>query len=121
MTELAARPTAAGAPAPRRARLDRIEWLALLALTGLALVVLAMLLTKRRPLSGADGLLAADQLQYFAWIREAAHHGLIGNRFDLAPGPARSCTRASASPACCTRSGSPCRSPTWSGSRSRSR
>ena len=43
-------------------------------------------LTKGRPLSGADGLLAADQLQYFAWIREAAHHVLIGNRFDLAPG-----------------------------------
>ena len=27
--------------------------------------------SKGRPLSGADGLLAADQLQYFAWIREA--------------------------------------------------
>ena len=48
--------------------------------------MLAALLTKGRPLSGADGLLAADQLQYFAWIREASHHVLIGNRFDLAPG-----------------------------------
>ena len=45
-----------------------------------------MLSVKGRPLSGADGLLAADQLQYFAWIREASHHLLIGNRFDLAPG-----------------------------------
>ena len=62
------------------------ELACLLALTGLAFVVLAVLLTKGRPLSGADGLLAADQLQYFAWIREAAHHVLIGNRFDLAPG-----------------------------------
>jgi hypothetical protein len=86
VTELAAHPPSSAAPAPRRLRLDRIEWLALLALTGLSLVVLAMLLTKGRPLSGADGLLAADQLQYLAWIREAAHHGLIGNRFDLAPG-----------------------------------
>src|SRR4051794_18251121 len=86
MTGLAALPPIAAAPAPRRPRLDRIELLALLALTGLSLVVLAMLLTKGRPLSGADGLLAADQMQYLAWIREAAHHVLIGNRFDLAPG-----------------------------------
>jgi hypothetical protein len=74
-----------GAVAPKR--LDRVESAALLALTGLSLIVLAALLTKGRPLSGADGLLAADQLQYFAWIREASHHLLTGNRFDLAPGP----------------------------------
>ena len=66
--------------------LDRLELAALVTLTGLSFVVLAALATKGRPLSGADGLLAADQLQYFAWIREAAHHLLIGNRFDLAPG-----------------------------------
>jgi hypothetical protein len=66
--------------------LDRVELGALLALIGLSFVVLAALLTKGRPLSGADGLLAADQLQYFAWIRDASHHLLIGNRFDLAPG-----------------------------------
>ena len=73
---------------PRRLALglDRVEWAALIVLTGFAFVVLAALLTKGRPLSGADGLLAADQLQYFAWIREASHHVLIGNRFDLAPG-----------------------------------
>ena len=70
-----------------RRALDRVELLALTALAGLSLVVLAALPTKGRPLSGADGLLAADQLQYFAWIRESAHHVLIGNRFDLAPGP----------------------------------
>jgi hypothetical protein len=70
-----------------RLGLDRVELAALTALSGLSLVILAALATKGRPLSGADGLLAADQLQYFAWIREAAHHGLIGNRFDLAPGP----------------------------------
>ena len=69
-----------------RLRLDRFDLAVLVALAGLSLVVLAALLTKGRPLSGADGLLAADQLQYFAWIREASHHVLIGNRFDLAPG-----------------------------------
>ena len=76
----------AGGPRTLALGLTRIEWLALISLTGLAFVVLAALLTKGRPLSGADGLLAADQLQYFAWIRDASHHLLIGNRFDLAPG-----------------------------------
>src|SRR6476619_4150958 len=38
------------------------------------------------PASGAVGLYAEDQLQYFAWIREAATHLVAGNRFDLAPG-----------------------------------
>jgi hypothetical protein len=69
-----------------RRALDRVELASLIALAGLSLIVLAALATKGRPLSGADGLLAADQLQYFAWIRESAHHVLIGNRFDLAPG-----------------------------------
>src|SRR3954466_5322662 len=69
----------------RRLGLDRFEVgvFAVLALTSLALLV--PLLTRGRPLSGSDGFFPADQLQYFAWIREAAHHGLIGNLFDLAP------------------------------------
>jgi hypothetical protein len=48
-------------------------------------VILLGLATRGRPLSGADGIFPPDQLQYFAWIREAADHGLIGNLFDLAP------------------------------------
>jgi len=66
--------------------LDRFELGCLLVLIAQAFFVLAALLTKGRPLSGADGLLASDQLQYFAWIREAANHVLIGNPFDLARG-----------------------------------
>ena len=66
--------------------LDAFELACLLVLIAQAFFVLAALLTKGRPLSGADGLLASDQLQYLAWIREAAHHGLIGNPFDLARG-----------------------------------
>jgi hypothetical protein len=66
--------------------LDRFELACLLVLIAQAFFVLAALLTKDRPLSGADGLLASDQLQYFAWIREASNHVLIGNPFDLAPG-----------------------------------
>jgi hypothetical protein len=72
-----------GAAISQRLGLDRFELATLVALSGLSLAVLAGLLVKDRPLSGADGLLAADQLQYFAWIRDAAHHWLIGNRFGM--------------------------------------
>jgi hypothetical protein len=70
----------------RRIGLDPFELACLLVLIAQAFFVLAALLTKGRPLSGADGLLASDQLQYFAWIREASNHVLIGNPFDLALG-----------------------------------
>ena len=65
--------------------LDVFELAVLVVLSGLSLVVLAALLTKGRALTGADGVLASDQLQYFTWIREASEHGLIGNRYDFAP------------------------------------
>jgi hypothetical protein len=66
-------------------RLDRVELAVLAALAGFSLVVLAALLTKGRQITGADGLLASDQLQYYTWIRQAAEHGLIGNEYDMAP------------------------------------
>jgi hypothetical protein len=69
-----------------RLGLEPLELAALIVLCGVSLALLVPLLTRGRPLSGSDGLFPADQLQYFAWIRESAHHGLIGNRFDLAPG-----------------------------------
>ena len=65
--------------------LDRFELATLAVLAGLSLAVLAALLTKGRALTGADGVLASDQLQYFTWIREASEHWLIGNRYDFAP------------------------------------
>lgn len=36
-------------------------------------------------LIGADGVLGADQLQYLAWARDAAGHGLASDLFSLAP------------------------------------
>jgi hypothetical protein len=69
-----------------RIGLDGFELACLLVLVAQAFFVLAALLTKGRPLSGADGLLASDQLQYFAWIREASNHVLVGDPFDLARG-----------------------------------
>jgi hypothetical protein len=88
VTSTTAAPPARGAIDRVAARfgLDRFELGCLIVLVGTAFAVLLPLLTRGRPLSGADGLYPADQLQYFAWIREAAHHGLIGNRYDLAPG-----------------------------------
>src|SRR3954453_16286440 len=68
-----------------RLGLDRFELGVLAVLAASSLALLVPLLTRGRPLSGSDGFFPADQLQYFAWIREAAHHGLIGNLFDLAP------------------------------------
>src|SRR3954452_5847374 len=35
--------------------------------------------------TGAYGLVAIDQLQYLAWIREAGDHGLISNLFTIGP------------------------------------
>ena len=67
----------------RRLGLDRFELAVLAVLAGLSLAVLGALLTKGRALTGADGVLASDQLQYFTWIREASEHGLIGNRYDF--------------------------------------
>jgi hypothetical protein len=36
---------------------------------------------------GSAGLQVADHLQYMAWIRDAAHHVLISNRFDVISDP----------------------------------
>jgi hypothetical protein len=82
-SEGAPRPT--GGPRTLPLGLDRFELAVLVVFAGLSLAVLAALLTKGRALTGADGVLASDQLQYFTWIREASEHGLIGNRYDFAP------------------------------------
>ena len=70
---IAARPEPRGLDSiARRLGLDRFELgvFAVLALSSVALLL--PLLTRGRPLSGSDGFFPADQLQYFAWIREAA-------------------------------------------------
>jgi hypothetical protein len=78
-------PRPSGGPRTLPIGLDRFELAVLAVFAGLSLAVLAALLTKGRALTGADGVLASDQLQYFTWIREASEHGLIGNRYDFAP------------------------------------
>jgi hypothetical protein len=71
----------------QRFGLDPFEAACLLVLTGVSLAVMIPLSLQGRPLSGVEGLFPPDQFQYFAWIRDASQHGLVGNRFDLAPGP----------------------------------
>ncbi len=87
--------TAAAPPAGRGARLseltgrvglDLFEAACLVVLSAVSVAVMLPLALQGHPLSGVEGLFPPDQFQYFVWIREAAHHGLIGNRFDLAPG-----------------------------------
>ena len=71
-------------------RLDAVEAGALAALAALGMAVLGGLLLKvwigGGVVTGGDGFLVADPLQYLDWARQAGEHGLIGNRHDLAPG-----------------------------------
>jgi GT2 family glycosyltransferase len=78
----------AGGPDGRRGAgpgLKRVDGLVLAAFAAMALSVLAGLATRPLHMTGADSGLVADQLQYFAWIRSAADHGVIRNLFDVDP------------------------------------
>ncbi len=78
--------------ARRRHRLDWFE-VSVLALFGLlSLSVLALdlwqVVVHGRLWTGTDGEYIVDQLQYVAWIRDTAAHGLVSNLFVLHPTPA---------------------------------
>jgi hypothetical protein len=81
------------APARRRNRLklDAFDLGVLAALAGLSFAVLSGLLLRTilqgGVISGADGYLVADPMQYLAWARQAGEHGLIANPYDLRDGP----------------------------------
>lgn len=68
-----------------RLGIDRFELAVLAALSALSMAILAGLALKGRALTGADGVLASDQLQYFTWIREASDSILVGNAYDFQP------------------------------------
>jgi hypothetical protein len=71
--------------------LDRGELAVLAALAAMAFAVLAGLLLRvwlqGGLVTGADGFLVADPMQYLDWARQAGEHGLIANRHDLDDGP----------------------------------
>lgn len=67
------------------------EWVVLAALAVWALAPIALMIAHAAAtgdrLTGADGVVAGDQLQYLAWARDAGSHLLAGNLFDLVPSP----------------------------------
>jgi hypothetical protein len=76
-----------GSRRPLGARLRGSDWPVLALCLGWSLIPLAVLLVRKVPfehvLTGADGLLTSDQLQYMAWVRDLGEHGLAANLFDL--------------------------------------
>jgi hypothetical protein len=72
-------------------RLDCFEAGVLVALFALAIAPLTGLLlrvwTKGGLVTGADGFLVADPLQYITWLREAGKHVAVANLYDLESGP----------------------------------
>lgn len=70
-------------------RLDGFEWGCLAALAALALGPLAGMLvrvwTRGGVVTGSDGYLVVDQLQYLNWLRQAASHVAAANLYDIAP------------------------------------
>ena len=43
--------------------------------------------TKGGVVTGADGFLVADPMQYLTWLREASDHLAVANLYDLEDGP----------------------------------
>ena len=72
-------------------RLDRFELVSLAALFALSVAVLAGLLvrvwTQGGLVTGSDGFLVVDQMQYLNWLRQAGDHVLVENLYDLDDGP----------------------------------
>ncbi|HEX9108128.1 MAG TPA: hypothetical protein VF832_12885, partial [Longimicrobiales bacterium] len=84
-------PIPAPAPAPRPSR-DLVELAALVLFGLLSLWVLGLDLYQvaahGQVWTGTDGVYITDQMQYLAWIRDSAHHGLAANLFVLRGTPA---------------------------------
>ncbi len=82
---------AAPAAASGRLRLSGGDWLVLAALAALALAPLIGLLvrvwTQGGVITGADGLLVIDPMQYVNWGRQSGQFGAAANLYDLAPSP----------------------------------
>lgn len=72
-------------------RLDRFEAGVLAVLFALAVAPLAGLIVRvwvqGGVVSGGDGFLVADPLQYLTWLREAGDHVAVANLYDLEDGP----------------------------------
>jgi hypothetical protein len=69
----------------------RGDWVVLVAFAAMALAPLIGLLvrvwTKGGVITGADGFLVLDPMQYVNWLRQSGDFGAAANLYDLAPGP----------------------------------
>jgi hypothetical protein len=78
--------------ARRRRRLDwfEVSALALFGVLSLSILLLDVwqVVAHGQVWTGTDGEYPVDQLQYLAWIRDTATHGLVSNLFVLQPTPA---------------------------------
>jgi hypothetical protein len=76
-------------PLPEGPKRDWFEWVVLAALTVLGFAVLAGLVIrtwiKGGVVTGGDGFLVVDPLQYLNWIRQSATHGAAANLYDFGP------------------------------------
>ena len=76
----------------RRRRLDPFEAWTLVAFAAVSVFVLALdvgrVVFDGSVWTGTDGVYIVDQLQYLAWIRDAANHFLVSNLFVLRDTPA---------------------------------
>lgn len=81
----------APAEPPPRPRMQGWDWVVLVALFLLAVGPLVGLLvrvwTKGGVITGADGFLVTDPMQYLNWLRQSGDYGAAANLYDLAPGP----------------------------------
>ena len=70
---------------PGSGRFGLFDAIVLALVACLAFAITGPLLLSGEHLIGGDGLFPPDQLQYLSWIRQAADHWLIANRWDMAP------------------------------------
>ncbi|MFM8761841.1 MAG: hypothetical protein ACKOFC_01030 [Solirubrobacterales bacterium] len=67
------------------------DWVVLVALFLLAVAPLAGLIARTvvqgGVVTGADGFLVTDPMQYLNWLRQSGEYGAAANLYDLAPGP----------------------------------
>ena len=89
MTDPAEPPVGESVAQGGEGRRDPFEWLVLAALTALGFAVLAGLaartLLRGGVVTGGDGFLVVDPLQYLNWIRQASAHGAAANLYDFSP------------------------------------
>src|ERR1700681_2257357 len=85
-----ASPPAARRP-PRRRAIDKFDLGVLGVFACLSLWILALdlwqVVAYGRVWTGTDGIYLVDQMQYLAWIKDAASHVLASNLFVLQPTP----------------------------------